>query len=204
MRSGVIRTDAVREAFAAVPRHEFIPEAGRRSAYDDEPILFKRDARGVVVSTISQPTMIATMLEELTVARGDRILEVGTASGYNAALLAELAGATGRVVTVEIEDDLVRRAAEVLAATGYGARVTVVAGDGSAGYLPAAPYDRIIVTAGAPSVAAAWIEQLREGGRLVVPITGPSGTGMSRTYVNTSGGLRLVREVPCGFVPLRH
>ena len=185
-----------------VAREAFAP--ANADPYDDNPILLKRDKRGAVVSTISQPTMIASMLEELAVERGNRVLEVGTASGYNAALLAELAGDTGHVVTIELEEDLAARAAAVLQSEGYGQEVTVVAGDGSAGYAPGAPYDRIIVTAGAPSVAPAWIEELREGGRLVVPITGRSGSGMSRTYVNTAGGLELLREIPCGFVPLRH
>lgn len=201
-RSGVIQSDAVAEAMLAVPRERFAP--AHADVYDDSPILLKRDEAGVVVSTISQPTMIATMLEELAVERGDRIFEVGTASGYNAALLAELAGEAGRVVTVEIDEELAQRAAEALRATGYGDRVTVVAGDGSAGYAPSAPYDRIIVTAGAPAVAPAWVEELREGGRLVVPITGSAGTGMSRTYLNTPTGLHLLQEIPCGFVPLRH
>ena len=201
-RSGVIRTDAVADAMLAVPREAFAPALA--DAYDDAPILLKRDEGGATVSTISQPTMIASMLEELAVEPGNRVLEVGTASGYNAALLAELAGPSGHVVTIELEEDLAERAAEVLHTAGYGELVTVVAGDGSVGYAPAAPFDRIIVTAGAPSVAPAWIDELRAGGRLVVPITGPSGSGMSRTYFNTAGGLELLREIPCGFVPLRH
>ena len=201
-RSGAIETDAVSVAMLTVAREAFAP--ANADPYDDNPILLKRDETGAVVSTISQPTMIASMLEELAVERGNRVLEVGTASGYNAALLAELTGDAGRVVTIELEEDLAARAVVVLQAEGYGERVTVVAGDGSAGYAPAAPYDRIIVTAGAPSVAPAWIDELREGGRLVVPITGRSGSGMSRTYMNTVGGLELLREIPCGFVPLRH
>ena len=203
-RRGVVRTDAVADALLTVRRELFAPEARRASAYEDSPILLKRDDKGNVVSTISQPTMIATMLEELAVERGDRILEVGTASGYNAALLAELAGESGRVVTIEIDEELAQHSAEALRLTGYGDRVTVVVGDGSEGYAPSAPYDRIIVTAGAPSVSPAWIEELREGGRLVVPVTGPTGTGMSRTYLNSRSGLELLREIPCGFVPLRH
>ena len=201
-QNGAIETDAVAAAMLEVAREAFAPATA--DPYDDNPILLKRDETGAVVSTISQPTMIASMLEELAVGRGNRVLEVGTASGYNAALLAELVGDAGHVVTIELEEDLAGHAAAALRSEGYGDRVTVVTGDGSAGYAPGAPYDRIIVTAGAPSIAPAWIEELREGGRLVVPITGRSGNGMSRTYVQKAGGLELVREIPCGFVPLRH
>ena len=204
VRSGAIRSDVVRTAIAAVPRHDFAPESRRHSAYEDDPILLKRGADGRVVSTISQPTMIATMLEELSVEPGDRIFEVGTASGYNAALLAELAGENGRVVTVELEADLARLASETLRATGYRERVAVIEGDGSAGYAASAPYDRIIITAGAPSIAPAWVEELREGGRLVVPVTNASGNGFCRTYVKTGTELELLAEIPCAFVPLRH
>ena len=187
---------------ATVPREHFAPT--RADAYDDSPILLKRATSGAVVSTISQPTMIASMLEDLAVEAGQRVFEVGTASGYNAALLAELVGADGRVVTVELETDLAEHAAEALTSAGYGERVTVVAGDGAEGYAPAAPYDRIIVTAGAPAVAPAWVDELREGGRLVVPITSRSGNGFSRTFARTETGLELLAETPCAFVPLRH
>jgi protein-L-isoaspartate(D-aspartate) O-methyltransferase len=201
-RNGSIQSEAVASAMLAVSRDAFAPTGA--DAYDDNPILLKRNEEGAVVSTISQPTMVASMLEELAVEPGNAVLEIGTASGYNAALLAELAGETGRVVTIELEEDLAARAAGILNATGYSERVTVVVGDGSAGYAPAAPYDRIVVTAGAPSVAPAWVEELCEGGRLVVPITNRAGTGMSRTYVKIHTGLELVREIACGFVPLRH
>ena len=201
-RSRVVQTEAIAEALLAVPRELFAP--AEADAYDDSPILLKRGADGRVVSTISQPTMIATMLEELSVEPGDRIFEVGTASGYNAALLAELARENGRVVTVELEADLARLASETLRATGYGERVAVIEGDGSAGYAASAPYDRIIITAGAPSIAAAWAEELREGGRLVVPVTNASGNGFCRTYVKTGTELELLAEIPCAFVPLRH
>lgn len=186
----------------AVAREAFAPS--NFDPYEDAPILLKRNDAGRMVSTISQPTMVATMLEELAVESGDRVLEIGTASGYNAALLAEMTGENGHVVTIELEHDLAERAVGALAASGYSERVTVVVGDGADGYAPGAPYDRIIVTAGAPAVAPPWLKELRPGGRLVVPITRPSGKGTCRTYLREPAGLTLLNEVPCAFVPLRH
>lgn len=199
---GVIRSGAVAAALRAVPRHRFAPRGGATDPYVDEPILLKRDAAGAPVSTISQPQMVAVMLEELEVRPGDRILEVGTASGYNAALLAELTGPDGLVVTVEIEADLAERARSALSELGV-ANVEVVTGDGYEGARTLAPFDRVIVTAGAGDLAPAWIDQLREGGRLVVPLGSSHSSMMCRTYQLRSGALELLREIPCSFVPLR-
>ena len=151
-RHGALRSESVASAMLAVERHVFAPHVSIDHAYLDEPILLKRAPGGAVVSTISQPQMVALMLEELRVSPGEHVLEVGTASGYNAALLAALVGPSGRVVTMELEDDLASRAQETLTAHGY-ANVLVVAGDGRDGYSAEAPYDGIIVTAGATTVA---------------------------------------------------
>lgn len=202
MREGAIRTGEVAAAMAAVPRHRFAAHVDPSLAYENEPILLKRDARGDVISTISQPHMIAVMLEELAVSPGQRVLEIGTASGYNAALLATLAGAGGVVVSVELESELAERAAASLRESGFG-EVVVVNADGREGCAARGPYDRIIVTAGAAEVSPHWIAQLVEGGRLVVPITGVSGVGVCRTYEKNAGRLELRSETPCAFVPLR-
>lgn len=186
----------------AVPRDRFVPRGHATDAYADEPILLKRDATGALVSTISQPLMVAVMLEELDVRPGDRILEVGTASGYNAALLAELTGPDGLVVTVEIESDLAARARLTLSDLSVR-NVEVIAGDGYEGAPSHAPFDRVMVTAGAEDLAPAWAGQLREGGRLVVPIGNSNSSTMCRTYEVRSSGLELLREIPCAFVPLR-
>src|SRR4051812_44065439 len=164
--AGRIRSDEVEAAFRAVDRANFVPDGEADAAYDDAPIRLAYGDDGAIVSTISQPSMVAYMLEELEVTPGHRVLEIGTASGYDAALLAHLAGPTGAVVTVEIDPELASRAARRLARL---ANVTVVHGDGHQGHEPGARYDRIIVTAGAARVEPAWRDQLVDGGRLVVP-----------------------------------
>lgn len=197
--SGVLRSAAIRGALLAVDRARFVPDSAA-DAYRDAPVVLKRGADGLATSTISQPTMVVLMLEELSVRPGHHVLEVGTASGYNAALLAHLVGDEGRVVTVELDPDLADRATARLRGL---TNVQVVAGDGRAGHLDGAPYDRIVVTAGAAEVVDAWREQLTDHGRLVVPLTGRDRTGRCVTY-DVSGGELIERaSTPCGFVPLR-
>lgn len=190
----------VEAALRAVPRHAFLPEVSIDAAYADGVVAIK-SANGVALSTASQPTMIALMLEQLRVEPGMRVLEIGTGSGYNAALLAELAGAYGRVVTIDIEADLAANAARRLYATGYGS-VRIICGDGRNGDPHDAPFDRIIVTASAPSIAPSLFEQLREGGRLVAPI-GNSAAQRSIAYERTVAGLRETGAIACQFIPLR-
>jgi protein-L-isoaspartate(D-aspartate) O-methyltransferase len=201
--SGVLHSAPVEAALRSVPRAAFLSGANAGHASDDEALSLKVDLTGRPISTASQPSMVVLMLEQLDVRPGDRVLEVGTASGWDAALLDELAGPAGSVVTVELEPDLAAGARRALDASGHG-RVTVLAGDGSLGHPPGAPYDRIIVTAGAPGVAPAWVQQLGDGGRLVVPVVDGTGAGRSLAYVKQEG--RLVEEggTPCRFVPLRH
>lgn len=184
----------------AVPREAFLEtDTSIQEAYKDGPVLLKRDRRGGVISTISQPTMIAAMLEQLDVQPADRVLEIGAASGYNAALLAQLTGPKGLVVSLELEADLAARAARNLRNTGVQ-NVLVLAADGRDGWPRAAPYDRIIVTAGADQVHPAWEHQLRDGGRLVVPMSGPS---LCFAYDKRDGQLAQLSGVPAAFVPLR-
>lgn len=184
----------------ATPREAFLDSGTALSdVYADGPILLKRDRRGSIISTISQPTMIAAMLEQLDVHDGDRVLEIGTASGYNAALLAHLTGPGGLVVSVELEADLAASATRALKKGGVENAVVVCA-DGRAGWERAAPYDRIVVTAAADRVAPAWEQQLREGGRLVVPIDAPS---MCFAYAKREGQMSELSRVPASFVRLR-
>ncbi len=150
----------VLEAMRRVPRHRFVPGASLEDAYADRPLAI---AQG---QTISQPYMVALMTQELEVQPGDRVLEVGTGCGYAAAVLAEMAG---EVWTVERHESLAREARERLGTLGY-ANVHVVVGDGAGGHPPQAPYDAIVVAAAAGSVPEALIEQLAEGGRLVIPV----------------------------------
>ena len=183
-----------------VPREAFLdPATPVEVAYANQPVLLKRDRVGRPISTISQPSMIAAMLEQMQVSEGNRLLEIGTASGYNAALLSELAGPTGSVVSLELEADLAAEATAALRALGVD-NVTVIAGDGRAGWEPGGPYDAIVVTAAAEEVAPAWVEQLREGGRLVVPLARQS---MCIAFQKRDGELVEKSRVPAAFVPLR-
>ena len=201
-RSGVVQTDAVERALRTIPRHLFLAHESLKVAYADHAVPVKCHG-GAAISSASQPTMVASMLEDLEVAEGHRVLEVGTGTGYNAALLSVLVGPTGRVVSVELEEDLARSAEGHLVQSGVTG-VEVIQGDGSLGHPPGAPYDRVIVTAGAPSVQASWAEQLTDGGRLVVPIVDDHGVGSVVVFDKVAGFLHRGRETPCGFVLLRH
>jgi protein-L-isoaspartate(D-aspartate) O-methyltransferase len=147
-------------AMRKVPRHEFVPADVRARAYDDSPLAIGHD------QTISQPYIVALMTELAALGPGARVLEIGTGSGYQAAVLAEVAGA---VYTIEILAPLARRAEATLSRLGYG-RVHVRQGDGYRGWPEAAPFDAIVVTAAAPKVPPALLEQLADGGRLVMPV----------------------------------
>lgn len=205
VRKGVIRSAPVESAFRNVARHLFAPEVEPDVAYRDEVIPIEVPGKEGA-SSVSQPAIVATMLEQLQLESGHRVLEVGAGSGYNAALMAHMVGKKGRVVTVEIEEALARRAREHLGAAGFG-RVEVVHGDGGLGHPEEAPYDRIVLTAGAPDIAPAWREQLGSGGRLVLPLELRPGLQVCVAFepVKDSAGdhLQSVAARWCGFVSLR-
>jgi protein-L-isoaspartate(D-aspartate) O-methyltransferase len=161
---------SVAEAFAQVPRHVFVPEVGPAAAYRDEAFVIKCGPDGLPVSSSSQPAMMAIMLDQLGLEPGHRVLEIGTGSGYNAAVMSAVVGPRGQVVSIDIDPELVARARAGLAAAGYEG-VTVLCGDGGFGDPVRAPFDRIIVTAGAWDIAPAWLEQVAPGGLLVLPLS---------------------------------
>ena len=199
---GWLHDDRVAEAFATVPRHTFVPEVPVEDIYRDRPFVTRRED-GMPTSSSSQPAVMALMLEMLDVRRGDSVLEIGAGTGYNAALLAELAGKSGRVVTIDIQRDVAEEAGRHLQSAGYGS-VVAIAGDGGLGHPPGAPYDRIIVTAGCWEIPPAWVEQLTEGGILVLPfrING-GGFGPCLALRKRSGALVCDDARSCGFMSLR-
>ena len=186
-----IRDPEVLKAMEAVPRHLFVPENYRASAYADTPLPIGHD------QTISQPYMVAAMTEALQLNPGDRVLEIGTGSGYQAAVLAQMGM---EVYTIEIVEPLGLETTELLKSLGYD-RVSVRIGDGYHGWPEAAPFQGIIVTAGAPSIPKALQEQLADGGRLLIPI----GTqrGVQELVRVTRRGDRFVQEelMSVRFVP---
>lgn len=182
----------VLDAMGAVPRERFVPETVRRLAYEDRPLPIEDG------QTISQPYIVAAMLEAAEVVATDRVLEIGAGTGYSAAVASRLAA---HVWTVERHADLGRTAAERLAAEGYD-RVTVVVGDGTLGLADAAPFDVIVVTAGAPHVPQPLIDQLADGGRLVIPV-GTHWEGQSLVRVRRHGTTTTTEELALvQFVPL--
>jgi protein-L-isoaspartate(D-aspartate) O-methyltransferase len=191
--SGCLRKKEVIEAMLKVERHLFIPGSQQAKAYVDMPLHIGRG------QTISAPHMVAMMSEYLDVAVGQKILEIGAGSGYQAAVLGELLGG-GVLYTIERVPELAERAKKILGDVGY-MNVHVVVGEGTLGYPEAAPYDRIIVTAAAPHVPKALKSQLKEGGKLLIPVGGRSMQELlliekkGREYKETRLG-------GCMFVPL--
>lgn len=160
--AGIADTSLIR-AFRRVPREEFVPDEFKEEAYTDLPLPILRG------KTISQPTTIAIMTHALELKKGHKVLEVGTGSGYQAALVAAMVGVKGRVVTLDVVPELVAFARKNLQKAGL-ANVEVVEGDGSQGYEKEAPFDRIIVTAACPKIPEPLIRQLKPDGILVAPV----------------------------------
>jgi protein-L-isoaspartate(D-aspartate) O-methyltransferase len=188
-----IRDRATLDALRAVPRHEFVPASEQTRAYEDIPLPIGQG------QTISQPAVVATMTELIKPRPGLRVLEIGTGSGYQAAVLA----ATGaRVWTIELFERLAREARERLARLGY-ANVVVRHGDGYAGWPEEAPFDAIVVTAAADSIPPALLDQLAPGGRLVMPV-GSQDTYQELVLVrkDAAGKLTTRQLLPVRFVPL--
>jgi protein-L-isoaspartate(D-aspartate) O-methyltransferase len=180
----------VLEAMGRVPRELFVGDRDRRKAYRDMPL---RIGHG---QTISQPYMVAVICQAAEVREGDRVLDIGTGSGYQAAVLAELGA---EVHTIERIPELAERARGRLAQAGY--EVDVHVGDGSLGLPAQAPYDAIVVAAAAPAMPESLYDQLRVRGRLVVPVGGQEGQRLE-VIVRSPEGPAVARSVPCRFVPL--
>ena len=191
LRGRDIVDEAVLRAMERVPRELFVPETERARAYDDAALPL---AHG---QTISQPYMVARIAEALATRPGQRVLDVGTGSGYQAAVLAELGT---EVITIERIPELAERARANLAEAGYET-VEVVVGDGTLGVPERAPFDAIAVAAAAPELPETLYEQLRPRGRLVVPVGGQRAQRLE-VIVRSPEGPAVVHSVPCRFVPL--
>ncbi|MGI9018220.1 MAG: protein-L-isoaspartate O-methyltransferase family protein [Euzebya sp.] len=196
-RGDCVSDDVVR-ALHTVPRHQFLPEVDSRVAYENDAQL-TLIRRGVALSSVSQPSIVAQMLEAGHFAAGHRVLEIGTGRGYNTALLAELVGPRGQVFSVDIEPGLVHSAAATVGQLGYE-QIQLAVRDGRQGWPDHAPFDRIIVTAGASEVAQAWSDQLSESGLLIVPL---SPRRVCVVFERVDGVLAERRGMPAGFLPVR-
>ncbi len=191
LRARGIEDERVLAAMARVPRHKFTDQRFRDQAYEDYPLPIGEE------QTISQPFIVALMLELLAPEPDDQVLEVGTGSGYVTALLAELAA---QVVSLERHAALAARSRELLAGMGYR-NVNVITGDGSQGFPPSAPYEGILVSAASPGVPPALLEQLAEGGRMVIPI-GPAESQQLQVIQMQDGQPKITLRELCRFVPL--
>lgn len=191
LRHRGVHDERVLRAMEKVPRHQFVPPKLQNTAYDDNPVPIGEG------QTISQPYIVAYMLQELKIAPEDRVLEVGTGTGYQAALLGELAH---EVYTIERVSALFEKAKENLETLGYS-NIEVVYGDGTRGLADHAPFDRIIVAAAAPTVPKPLFEQLAEGGRMVIPV-GPAEL-QDLMLIRKQDGKPVVSHLEgCRFVPL--
>ncbi len=191
LRERGIYDSRVLEAMSKVPRHEFVPERYRFQAYEDHPIQIGEG------QTISQPYIVARMLEVLSLARSDVALEIGTGSGYQTALLAEL---SHFVYSIERHAALAEQAAATLARLGYK-NVRISVGDGSHGMPEKAPFDAIVVSAAAPQIPTSLFEQLREGGNTILPV-GPPQYQELQLVRKRNGRPEVTRMESCRFVPL--
>ncbi len=186
-----IRDARVLAAMAKVPRHEFVPESLRDQAYDDRPLPIGHD------QTISQPYIVAFMTERLRPDKADRVLEIGTGSGYQAAVLAEL---VAEVYSIEIVDPLARQARATLERLGYR-NIHLKSGDGYQGWKEHAPFDAIIVTCAPDHVPQPLVDQLKEGGRMIVPV-GESYNQELVLLEKRAGELQRHAVLPVRFVPM--
>jgi protein-L-isoaspartate(D-aspartate) O-methyltransferase len=201
-----IGSERVAAALHAVPRHLFLPEQRPEAAYRDDAIVTKRDDAGQPISSSSQPAIMAIMLDQLDLAPGHRVLEIGAGTGYNAALISHIVGPSGQVTSIDIDPELVATAREHLARAGFG-QVTVVCADGAGGDPEHAPYDRIIATVGVSDLAPAWLAQAAPQSRIVVPLDVRGiqvSVAFERAAQDAVGGPWTSRSLaPCGFMRMR-
>jgi protein-L-isoaspartate(D-aspartate) O-methyltransferase len=202
MKVGRITSPAIEAAFRTVPRHAFArPGTPLEECYQGDIVRNKKDADGITLSSISAAWLQARMIAQAGIGPGARVLEIGT-TGYNAAVIAEVVGPGGHVVTVDIDPEVAGWAAAALQATGYGDRVTVVTGDGEDGAPGQGPFDAIIATVGAWDIPPSWTAQLADGGTLVIPLR-MNGATRSIAFRKDGTHLASTSAEACGFVPMQ-
>lgn len=198
-QNGAFISDGVESAFSAIPRHLFLPDMALEDVYTDRALGVKTDASGLLTSSSSQPSMMAVMLNQLQLQAGDNVLEIGTATGYNAAIMQHIIGDSGTVTSIEIDHHLAQKA-QVNLGRAKMSRVSVVNADGSQGYSPRAAYDHIVSTVGVWDVPSAWFNQIKPQGTVVVPIV-IDGVQVSASFKLMSDGSYLsLDNRPCSFV----
>jgi protein-L-isoaspartate(D-aspartate) O-methyltransferase len=200
--AGAARTEPVVAALRAVPRHVFLPGVPLDQAYDPARAVITKTAEdGAHLSCASVATLVAAMLEHLQVGPGHHVYECGAGTGYNAALLAELAGPGGAVTSADIDAEVTAGATAALQATGHGT-VRVLTRDGAFGAAEDAPFDRIIATVGVWDIPESWFTQLKPGGRMVLPLRWRGQTRGVAFTKHSDGALRSESVFLCGFVPM--
>ena len=202
--AGHLRTREIITAFTETERHLFLSGTDLAAAYGNDAVPVKHDGDGTMISCISAPSIVATQLEQLGVRPGDKILEAGAATGYNAALLAQLAGPGGNLWTIDVDEDLTDAASANLKAAGI-ANATVVLGDGAVGLPGHAPFDRIQFTVGSADIPPAILDQVAPGGRLVIPMRIRGSISRSVAWERDGDGpaWTAVSHEMATFVPLR-
>jgi protein-L-isoaspartate(D-aspartate) O-methyltransferase len=199
---GVFRGDAIERAFETVPREAFLPGVAVERVYSGDMVPTKRDADGNLISSSSEVGVMAAMIEMCELAAGHRVLEIGAGTGYNAAVLATIVGATGQVTSLDIDAAFAEEAREHLATAGFGS-VRVVAADGWYGHAAAAPYDRIEITASTSDLSPHWVSQLADDGLIVMPLRLRAGSQVLVSFRKEGRNLVSTSLRPGAFMPLR-
>lgn len=202
VEKGELTDPQIEAAFREVPRHYFLSDLPLDQVYSDEALPVKRDPDGIVISSSSQPTMMAMMLRQLDLRPGHNVLEIGAGTGYNAAIMQHLVGKEGNVTTLELDKELAQEARRSLQRAG-AFDVRVVEADGAGGYAPRAAYDRIIATAGVWDIPKAWVQQLKPRGIIVAPLWINALQVSAALHLEDNGTLYSDSNLPCGFIRMR-
>jgi protein-L-isoaspartate(D-aspartate) O-methyltransferase len=199
---GKLYDPRVEEALLAIPRHLFLPDAPIEQVYDDQSIPVKTDLRGDATCSDTMPSMVAHLLQQLSLQPGQNVLHIGTGTGYVSALMAHLVHKEGTITTIEIDRDIAKEAEANLVRNGYG-MVKVVNKDGAEGYAPRAAYDRIVATCGIWDMPTAWIKQIKPEGRIIAPIWLDGLQVMASFKLEADGTLYAENVMPSAFVYIR-